>query len=592
MSADIDEIKSRLKIEEIISEYIKIKKAGSGFTALCPFHNEKSPSFHISPDRGIYKCFGCEESGDILEFVQKFEGVDFRTALKKLAEKAGVQLQEYTKNPEADKEKEKRIKKEKRLILLLLEITKFFQINLMNNEKVKDYLKKRGLDGKTVKKFKIGYALDQWNSAESYLLKKKFSKEEIFLVGLIKKNERGKVYDRFRNRIMFPIFDESGRPVAFSGRDFSDPETSKIQMAKYLNSPETLFFNKSNILFGFNFAKIEARKRKYFIIVEGQMDLIMSHKAGFENTVATSGTSLTEEHLKLLSRFSKNLVFAFDADNAGIEASFRGIKKALAMDFDIKILDIPMGKDPADIILDSKNKWIEIVKNSKNINDFYIKKILESDKNLKAKIQDMEEKILPFVAEIINPIEKGKYISKISTGFGIKEDFVLEALENVEEKNFLDKKKENKQVFIPVKNIDIFSKDTIIEKTKKKILKQLTAIYYWQKNLTKSEPWVEPKKILEVIEKNTSKEIFKKIIELKTNTKYIELLIFDIEMLYDKKEKHALIFDINEMADRLHQKFLEEKILFLNKKISLARDSEKKGILEEIQNLNKEKNAS
>ena len=183
-----------------------------------------------------------------------------------------------------------------------------------------------------------------------------FTVDEILSVGLTKKNDAGKIYDRFRNRIVFPIFNEGGNPVAYSARDISKPGTSKIQMAKYLNSPETVFFNKSNILFGLNFAKVEARKRKYFIIVEGQMDLIMSHKSGFENTVATSGTSLTEQHLNLLSRFSKNLVFAFDSDKAGVEAAFRGIKKSLAMDFDVKILDIPAGSDPADIILQSEKE--------------------------------------------------------------------------------------------------------------------------------------------------------------------------------------------------------------------------------------------
>jgi DNA primase len=187
---------------------------------------------------------------------------------------------------------------------------------------------------------------------EEYLKSLNFTEEEILEVGLIKKNETGKIYDRFRNRIIFPIFDQRDNPVAFSGRDLSGSE----KVAKYLNSPETIFFDKSDILFGFNFAKVEARKRGYFIVVEGQMDLAMSHKAGFLNTVATSGTSLTEKHLKNLASFSKNLIFAFDSDKAGIEAAFRGIKKALALDFDVKILDIPAGADPADIILEDSKK--------------------------------------------------------------------------------------------------------------------------------------------------------------------------------------------------------------------------------------------
>jgi DNA primase len=184
------------------------------------------------------------------------------------------------------------------------------------------------------------------------LLNKGFSKEEILEVGLTKKNDSGKIYDRFRNRIVFPIFDKSDNPVAFSARDLSGSD----KVAKYLNSPETPFYDKSSILFGLNFAKVEARKRKYFILVEGQMDLVMSHKVGFENTVASSGTSLTENHLKSMSGFSKNLIFAFDSDKAGIEAAFRGIKKALALDFDVKILDIPEGSDPADMILEDEKK--------------------------------------------------------------------------------------------------------------------------------------------------------------------------------------------------------------------------------------------
>jgi DNA primase len=187
---------------------------------------------------------------------------------------------------------------------------------------------------------------------ENFLLRKGFTKDDILKVGLTKKSEKGKIYDRFRNRIIFPIFDEKNNSIAFSGRDFS----GKDNTAKYLNSPETIFFDKSSVLYGFNFAKVEARKRKYFVLVEGQMDLVMNHKVGFENTVASSGTALTEKHLKKMSHFSKNLIFAFDSDKAGIEAAFRGIKKAIALDFDVKIVDIDSNSDPADMILNNETK--------------------------------------------------------------------------------------------------------------------------------------------------------------------------------------------------------------------------------------------
>lgn len=555
-NSDIDEIKSRLNIEDIISEYIKLKRAGSGLIALCPFHSEKSPSFHVSPDRGIYKCFGCGESGDIFSFVQKFENLDFPEVKKKLAQKAGVELQDFA-SEKTKKEIEEKREKKKKLLHLLDEATNFFQVNLLQNEEVKKYLKKRGVNEDMAKKFRLGFAPNQWNSLEDFLLKKGFIKPDIFEVGLIKKNETGKVYDRFRNRVIFPIFDEKNNTIAFSGRDFSGSD----KVAKYLNSPQTIFFDKSDILFGFNFAKTEARKRKYFILVEGQMDLVMNHKVGFDNAVATSGTSLTDQHLKKMSGFSKNLIFAFDSDKAGIEAAFRGIKKALSLDFDVKILDIPSDLDPADIILEDGKKWTEIVKNSKNIIDFYIKKIIQADKNLKEKILDMEEKILPFVAEIQNPIEKGKYISKISNGFHVNQEFVLEAIEISKSKNILEHKRELDRKNFLNKKVDIFGENNIIEKSINTTLKQLTSIYFWQKNLNKQKALVDYKKILKIIEKYSSREVFDKILNLdKKKSDYVENLIFDIELLYSQHDEHKINFDIESYEIELKKQFLKKEV--------------------------------
>lgn len=566
-NSDIDEIKNRLNIEDVVSEYIKLKKAGSGLTALCPFHSEKSPSFHVSPDRGIYKCFGCGESGDIFSFVSKFENSDFPEVKKKLAQKAGVTLTDFSSKSPADQKKKKEQKqKEEKLLKLLSDATDFFHVNLLKNQEAKKYLKKRGVDEKMAKKFRLGFALNDWNTLENFLLNKGFSKEEILEVGLTKKNDSGKIYDRFRNRIVFPIFDKSDNPVAFSARDLSGSD----KVAKYLNSPETPFYDKSSILFGLNFAKVEARKRKYFILVEGQMDLVMSHKVGFENTVASSGTSLTENHLKSMSGFSKNLIFAFDSDKAGIEAAFRGIKKALALDFDVKILDIPEGSDPADMILEDEKKWKDIVKNSKNIVDFYIKKINNSDKNLKEKVFQMEEKILPFVAEIKNPIEKGKYISKISSGFGVDQKFVLDALKIEESKDISDQKSDLKVKSILNKKVDIFGENNIIEKSKKTTLKQMAAIYFWQKSLNKSIPLVDCKEILKDIKKYSTEDVFIKILNLeRTNIDYLDSLIFQVESMYSQEDKHKINFDIKSYVDRLEEQNLQQKISEARKKNDL-----------------------
>ncbi len=584
MDREIEEIKSRLTIDELVSEYVKLKKAGSGLVGLCPFHSEKTPSFHISPDRGIYKCFGCGESGDIFSFLQKFEGLTFPEVKKKLADRTGVILSNFNENNSIQPNFQKQ-EKEKGLFLLD-KATTFWQKNLALNEEAKNYLKKRGVSGEIAKKFRLGLALDQWNSLEKYLQGLDFSVEEMLKVGLIKKNEQGKIYDRFRNRIIFPIFDEQDNPVAFSGRDLSNSD----KVAKYLNSPESIFFDKSDILFGFNWAKVEARKRGYFILVEGQMDLIMNHQIGFTNTVATSGTSLTEKHLKKLARFSKNLIFAFDSDRAGLEAAFKGIKKALALDFDVKILDIPTGKDPADIILESAEKWKKIVQNSKNIIEFFINKISLSDLDLKQKNQAMMEKIYPFVISINSPIEQNYYLGKISEAFGVEKKAVREELELAKKQFILAEEQEQKRGKVLEKKLDIFSENTIIEKTQKKILKQLTAIYYWQKNLKNSEPLVDHKKVLEIIKKYTSEKTLQDILNLEDNhSEYLSSLIFEIEILYAEKETHALEYDLQEMTERLEREKIKNEISILKKELYLANENERKEILQKIQKLNQKK---
>ncbi|MFA6274514.1 MAG: DNA primase, partial [Candidatus Paceibacterota bacterium] len=340
MNSPVQKIKERLSIEEVVSSYIKLERAGANLKAKCPFHNEKTPSFFISPDRGSYYCFGCSAKGDIFTFVEEFEGLDFKGALKLLAEKAGVQLEDYKYNKEAESEKEK-------LYRAMEEATKFFENNLIENSEVLNYLKSRGLEDKTIKDFRIGFIKNDWRELYTFLQKKGFTEIELEKAGLIKKTEKG-YYDRFRGRIMFPISDSSGRIIAFSGRLFQDDGKS----AKYLNSPETPIFNKSSVLYGLDRAKESIRKNNFSILVEGQFDLILSHQAGFRNTIATSGTALSDStiskenvvsNLGLLRRLSGNIVLAFDADKAGFNAANRASKIALSFGMDVKVASMPDG---------------------------------------------------------------------------------------------------------------------------------------------------------------------------------------------------------------------------------------------------------
>jgi DNA primase len=426
----VQEIKDRLAINDVISSYVKIEKAGANFKARCPFHNEKTPSFFINPERGTYYCFGCGEKGDAFSFVEKFEGLDFKGALKVLAEKAGVILEPMSSRESGD-DKDK-------LYRILEEATVFFETELEKTPEAKEYILSRGLTPKTLKEMRIGYAPNDWRRLRTHLLSKKYRDEDVLSVGLIKKTDKATsdpLYDVFRGRVMFPISDSSGRVVAFSGRIVVDDEKSP----KYLNSPETTLFVKSKVLYGLDKAKSSIRTRNYAILVEGQMDMVMSHQAGFTNTVAVSGTAFSESGdtdgavsgIGLVTRISKNLIIAFDSDEAGYKATLRAGKIALGMGMDVKIAHIIGGKDPADIIKVNPVTWGEMVKNSTPIIPFIVAKVksLSPDKKKLGVLIKME--VLPYIALHESSIEQSRLVEYIAGETGIKSDALWEDLRKV-----------------------------------------------------------------------------------------------------------------------------------------------------------------
>ena len=362
MTSPIEEIKSRLSIVDLVQAYIKLEKAGVNFKARCPFHNEKTPSFFVSPSRQAWHCFGCSSGGDHFEFVQKIENVEFPEALRILAEKTGVIL--HREDPQIRSERT-------RLLNLLNDAAKFYETNLVRRKDVGLYLSERGMTGETAKHFRLGYAEPGWENLLGHLKTKGYSEFESEKVGLAIKKEGGGYYDRFRSRIMFPLFDSSGRTVGFSGRIFEkDASGQKDADSKYVNTPNTIFYDKSKLLYGFDRAKSEIRKQDTVILVEGQMDLIMSHQAGVMNAVAVSGTALTPEHLRSVRRLADNLIMSFDMDAAGINASERGVALAFAQGFDVKAIVLPHGKDPADLILDNPEEWKNLAASAKPVIEF------------------------------------------------------------------------------------------------------------------------------------------------------------------------------------------------------------------------------
>jgi DNA primase len=417
----LQEIKDRLNVADVIAGYIPVKKAGASFKALCPFHNEKTASLNISPQKQIWHCFGCGEGGDIFGFVMKYENLEFRDALKILADKAGVQLPSY--RPE-----NKEIRDEKDLLLRINDFAaRFYHQVLINDKKgaaAMEYLKNRGLTDGTIKQWQIGYAPDDFHALERALLAKKVNLQEAVKAGVISKNERG-MYDRFRGRVTFPIYDYFGNTVGFSARILTDDGKS----AKYINSPETAVYNKSKILFGLNFAKEAIRKADEVIVVEGQMDCISAHQAGFKNIVASSGTALTEAGLMQISRLTRNLKFCFDADLAGQSASRRAGEIALRQGFRLKVIVLEYVKDPDELIKKSPGLWEKAVSEAVWFldwqMDFAEKKFALDPVQQK---HFLSEAVVPLLGAISDPLEQDHYVHKLSTRFLISEKTILDQI--------------------------------------------------------------------------------------------------------------------------------------------------------------------
>jgi DNA primase len=422
----VEQIKERLSIVDIVSSYITLFPAGKNHKANCPFHSEKTPSFHVSPDRGSYYCFGCGAKGDIFTFVQEFEGLDFKGALSVLADRAGIKLTKYTGE-----------KKEKldHLFVIMEVATAFFEKLYSQNSSAKDYIKSRGLDDKTVKSFRIGYAPDDWRVLFDHLSGLGYEKKDMLTVGLIKEGN-GNTYDRFRNRVIFPIFDTGGRPIAFSGRALQEDEKN----AKYLNSPETPLFQKSDVLYGLHVAKDTIRKSGFSVLVEGQLDLLLSHQVGFTNTVAASGTALTENtskgsslnHFGIIKRLSNNIVLAFDSDNAGLKAMYRATKICLSLGMEVRTANLPEGNDPADIITkDGIDTWKNILESAEHSIVFLTKYIIQKEKDTRLASRKIQEKVLPLVALLESSMEQSSFVQEISVISNMKEEGIQSDLKRV-----------------------------------------------------------------------------------------------------------------------------------------------------------------
>ena len=424
----VQQIKERLDIVEVISSYLKLEKTGINLRARCPFHQEKGPSFFVSPQRQMFKCFGCGESGSVFDFVMKIEGIEFVEALKILALKAGVELSDYKPQDQTERTK----------LLAILELaTKFFETQLQQTslcKKCQEYLLQRGLTQETIKNWRLGYSVSptsgNWRALSDFLVGRGFKREEIVKAGLAVNSEKSPMpYDRFRGRIMFPIFDINSQVIGFGARKTDFIEGNKDEGPKYLNIPNTLLYDKSHILYGLHLAKMEIRKNDFCIVTEGYMDVILSHQAGFTNTVAASGTALTSFQLNLIKRYTNNLHTAFDRDTAGSSATARGIDLAQKENFDVKVILMPQGKDPADIISQSKDDWQKAISEAKDITTFYFEDAFSKfDSSSPQGKKQIANSLLPQIKKLTNSILVSHWVQKVSQALSVSADSITDEL--------------------------------------------------------------------------------------------------------------------------------------------------------------------
>jgi DNA primase len=421
---EVEQIKERLDVAEVISGYIPLKQAGRNLKAPCPFHHEKTASFMVSPDKGIWHCFGCHEGGDVIAFVMKYEGLEFPQALEKLARQAGIELKPRGAGDSRAKKESARLREAEALAV------KYFQASLIKNKTALDYaVKKRGLNKQTIVDFMIGYAPDDWNALSHFLVKKNFSASELKKAGLVGQKEgRSSIYDLYRGRLMFTICDGDGRPVGFTGRVLDDD-----QVPKYLNTPATPLYDKSRVIFGLHLARPAIREHDEAVLVEGNMDAVMSHQAGIKQVVAVSGTALTADQLRALGRLTKNIKLCFDADAAGLRATERAIELSQNLGLNLSVIALPEGKDPDDLVKKDPDSWKNAIKAAKYAVDYLFDQLANQyDLATVSGKRQYSDRLAANIRRLADSVERDHYTKLLAKKLEVGEDSIKEKLEEPE----------------------------------------------------------------------------------------------------------------------------------------------------------------
>jgi DNA primase len=412
----VQEVRERAAIQDVVADYVSLKKSGANYLGLCPFHGEKTPSFNVNPARAIFHCFGCGVGGNVISFIMKMEGLTFPEAVKFLAKRVGVTIEEHPPTPQ-----EKRRLDEREDLYRITELAVRFYRRILKEEPSGEtgrlYLERRGVDEATAETYRLGFAPDKWDSLTRHLEKQKASLETAEKLGLLRKRDNGGYYDLFRNRLLFTIADPYGKPVGFGGRVLDDT------LPKYINSPESPIYHKSEILFGVDLAKQAMREQGTAIIVEGYFDHLALYQAGVRDVVASCGTALTSGHLKLLQRYAGKVYTLFDSDSAGKKATFRAMELFLEAAFPASVVELPAGEDPDSFLRKEGNAaFAARVAKARPIFDFFIRDLVSSHDtgSVEGKVKVVEE-LAPHLRKISNLVERDLYLREIARVLGINE---------------------------------------------------------------------------------------------------------------------------------------------------------------------------
>ena len=423
MENQVEEIKKKINIVNIVGEQVALKKKGKNFVGLCPFHGEKTASFMVNEELQIYKCFGCSKGGDVYKFLMETEGLDFPEALEKLADKAGVKLVKRVSEGHDSK---------RELIVVHDLAAEYYHYLLTKHpagEAARRYLKERGIKEKLIETFRLGYALPEWDGLVRYLVDKKGYKPEVLIAAGLAVGNGKRLYDRFRGRVMFPLLDISGRVVGFSGRVLPG---AKEDEAKYINSPETEIYHKSKTLFGLTVARNDIKKKNRVVLVEGELDMISSFAAGVTETVAIKGSALTTEMMGILSRLTNTFILALDADAAGEAAMKRSIEEAEKLELSIKMVEIVGGKDPDEIARNKPREWVEMVEKAAPVYEFFFNKAIGKwGTDSVESVGRVVREVVPYLAKVENGVIREVWARKLAEKVGVDKARVWEEIEKI-----------------------------------------------------------------------------------------------------------------------------------------------------------------